>query len=142
MIKFDEKIVGVWFLSTTAEQDWMAALSEVAPGKYELNYRFRYYDPESKDPWDGKDRKNWYKGTIESSREEAIDGIRKVGTAMVVFGAVGELYEVLNDNGFEKFLEEFQAQPWVFARKEAKPEGVEDFKEFMKSIGADDGSPV
>lgn len=143
MITFDEKIVGVWFLSTAVDQDWMAAITEIELGKvYELNYRFRYYHPESQNPWDEMDRKSWYKGVIQGPREFAIEGVRQVGKSMVNLGSVGELYEVLNNGDYAKFLEEFQAQPWVFSRQETGVEDDEEFEQFMKDIGADDNPTI
>jgi hypothetical protein len=141
MMKFDKKTVGVWFLVTTEKQDWLATLSEVEPNaKYELTYRFRYYSPESVDPWDGKDRKSWYSGVVNGTREAAITGLREVGNALVLFGAIGHLDEVLNEGDFEDFIRRFRARPWVFSREE-EPDDEKD-KDFMASLDADDGKKV
>lgn len=144
MITVDDKIVGIWFLLVTKEQDWLAGISEVVPDEeYVLNYRFRYYNPESTGVWDGnKDKKYWYTGTIKGTKQTAIDGIRKVGRALELLGSVGDFQEVLNTSGLEKFLKEFQAQPWVYARAQkeeedpAKQEKDEEFKKFMLNLGA------
>ena len=118
MIKFDETCVGVWFVQTTETQDWMAGITEIEPDKkYEINYRFRYYNPESEDPWDGKDKKNWYKGTASCTREYAIQSMRVMVQGMKMMGAIGEPGEVVNNGDYNDFMERFVAQPWVHAKK-------------------------
>ena len=121
MIIFDEKIVGVWFLSTIKnKQDWLAAVREIEPdAKYELVYRFRYYKDDK--PYDSADTKNWYKGEITGTRSYVIAAIRSVA-AKLAWAARQPLYEVMNDRGLNQFMRDFEKQPWAFARMMSKEE--------------------
>lgn len=124
MITVDEKIVGIWYVQTLDTQDWMAALREVEPDqKYELIYRFRYYSAESENPFDGKDKKNWYEGTVSGTRHYCIGALRSVAEALVATGAVGQLYEVLNDDrDLKAFLKKYQDLPFVHMRMQPPSE--------------------
>ena len=122
MIMFDEKIVGVWFLDTIpGRQDWLAAIRELEPErKYEMTYRFRYYDgDQTKSPFDDRDKKNWYRGEIAQTRAFVVAGIRSAAKQLEAVSD-GKLYELMNDGGIEKFKREFQDLPFVFARVEKK----------------------
>lgn len=120
MIEMDDKIVAIWFLSTTPEQDWMAAVRVIEEDrKYELVYRFRYYKDDK--VFDSDDKKNWYKGEITATRSYVIAALRLVGQTMA--SAHGnQLYELLNEDGdIGKFMREFEKMPFAFVRMEPKP---------------------
>lgn len=121
MIRFDEKIVGVWFTSTIpAKQDWLAAIREIEPDvKYELTYRFRYYEDDKF--FDSKDKKNWYQGTISGTRNYVVLTFRQVAKALAD-KAEGSSYEVMNDKGYDDFMRRFNDQPFVVAKMLSKEE--------------------
>lgn len=125
MIEFDENIVAIWYLVTIQNhQDWMAAISEVEPdNKYMLRYRFRYYKDDK--VFDSDDKRNWYEGTCTGTRNYVIATIRFIAQQLEQ-KADGELYEVINDHGYDQFMREFQQQPFVFMRMEKK--GVSSVK--------------
>jgi hypothetical protein len=100
-IEIDEKIVAIWYLRTLPDQDWMAGLRELEPNqKYSFTYRFRYYKDDK--AFDSKDVKNWYEGTVNSTRNEAIEAFRFLGKTMEVM-ATDKLYEFINDGDLENF---------------------------------------
>jgi len=123
MIKFDEKLVGVWFLATTRTEDWMCAVREIEPEKtYEVIYRFRYYSKESTDPFDEKDGKSWYEGSVQGTRHYVISVMRAVTAMMELAGTVGKTYEILNENGIGDFQKRFMDAPFVFVKQMPKAE--------------------
>ena len=121
MIEFDEKIVGVWFLTTIPDkQDWLAAIRELKPdAEYELTYRFRYY--EDKKVWDSKDKKNWYKGTLTGTKNYVVMTFRQVAKGLAEHSPA-PLYEVMNDRGYDDFIRRFQDQPFVTSKMLSKEE--------------------
>ena len=147
MIKLDEKTVGVWFLNTTETQDWLCTIREIEPdAKYEIVYRFRYYaDNGSRDPFDGSDQKNWYKGAGKMTRHYAISSMRFMMEQLKAAGAVGDPYELLMENGdVEAFFREFQKAPFVFAKQISKEEAenldIEDNDELRRDQGKEVGT--
>ena len=119
MMTLDEKIVGIWYLVTIQNhQDWMAAIREIEPDKkYELTYRFRYYKDDK--AFDSEDKKNWYSGICTGTRSYVIACISFTAKQLEL-KADGELYELLNDHGYDKFIREFQDAPFVYMRHEEK----------------------
>jgi hypothetical protein len=116
MIELDDKIVGLWFLYTTEKQDWMLGVRELEPDqKYELIYRFRNYKDDKY--FDSEDEKNWYGGTTTSTRNYMILSARSMGEQLLAAGAIGSLYEFLNDKGLKAFLEELANAPFAFMRQ-------------------------
>ena len=115
MIKFDNKIVAIWYLVTIQNhQDWMAAIREIEPEqKYELTYRFRYYKDDK--AFDSDDKRNWYEGICTGTRSYVTAAIRATAKALEET-ADGDLYELLNDHGYDQFIREFQDMPFVFMR--------------------------
>lgn len=119
----DEKTVGIWFLPTTENQDWMATVREIEPdAKYELVYRFRYYKDDK--VFDSEDEKNWYKATATGTRAFVLAGIR-MAASMMAEHAIGKLYEIINDGDFAEFSRKFMDAPFVFARQVTKEETSE-----------------
>lgn len=120
MIEFDDKVVALWFLSTIENhQDWLAVVREIEPDvKYELVYRFRYYDgDQSKNPFDDGDKKNWYKGTLDGTRAYVLASLCMVAKELED-KADGTLYEMVNDKGIEDFGRRFRDMPFTWARAE------------------------
>jgi hypothetical protein len=125
-ILFDEKIVGVWFLSTISDhQDWMAAVREIEPDKkYELTYRFRYYTgDQTKNPFDDGDRKSWYKGQVSGTRAYVVASIRMVAKELER-RADGDLFELMNDGDLQKMMRKFADMPFVYAKAKGEKDNV------------------
>jgi hypothetical protein len=122
MIEFDEKIVGVWYLVTIPNKtDWMAAIREIKPDeKYELIYRFRYYNEEGDLGPFNDDKKNWFKGLISGTKNYVVFSLRAVAQNLSSACEHGPVYEVLNDGDLEDFIRRFQNQPFVFVRAMGK----------------------
>jgi len=120
-ILMDEKIVAIWFLATIpGHQDWMAGLREIVPDeKYELTYRFRYYEDDK--IFESKDKKNWYEGEVSGTRSYCIAAVRSVGQMMAKVTAGGQkLYELVNEGDLAEFGRRFRDMPFAFARMESK----------------------
>jgi len=128
MIKFDEKIVGVWYLQTTETQDWLCAIREIEPDqKYELTHRFRYYKDDK--AFDSKDKKNWYRGTITGTRHYVLEVMKPLVQDLKELGAVGEPYELINNGDYDDFLRRFQDAPFVYAKQVSKEEAEKMMEE-------------
>jgi hypothetical protein len=120
MIIFDEKIVGVWFLSVAPGVDWLAAVREVEPElKYELTYRFRYHKDDKS--FDSKDEKHWYEGTVSGTRNYVTMTIRSLAKEMRDRSGHYDRYsyELLNDGDLDAFMRKWQDAPFVFGRMES-----------------------
>lgn len=112
-IELDDKIVGIWFVGMD-KSDFLAAVREIIPEeKYELKYRFRYYEDDK--AFDSADRKHWYQGTVSATRNYAVLSIRKM-VNMFTESVGGEMYELLNDKGFDVFVREFKDLPFHYVR--------------------------
>lgn len=123
MIEFNEKIIGIWYVSTIPdEQDWMGAVSEIAPEeKYKLVYRFRYYKDDK--IFESEDKRNWYRCECSGSRAYCIASLRNVAKGLADAAGGQQVYETINNGDYQDFLRRFQAQPFVFMRMESKPDG-------------------
>jgi hypothetical protein len=120
-IEFDEKIVAIWYVSTVPDkQDWMAALREVEPDqKYLLKYRFRYYKDDK--VFDSDDKRNWYEGFCTGTKNYCVLSIRAVAAQLAKTANNARVYETLNEGDYNDFMKRFEAQPFVFMRRETKP---------------------
>jgi sigma54-dependent transcription regulator len=116
MIELDETVAGIWILQITPTQDWLAAIREIEPNqKYELTYRFRYYNDDK--VFDSDDEKNWYRGTLTGTRAYVLGTFREVAKNMESI-AVGNLCELLNDKGIEDLKRRLFDAPGIYARQE------------------------
>ena len=71
-IKKGRYFVGCWFICGDEARDWMAAIFRDSPEEdWTFRYRFRYYNSESKDVFDGKDEKRFYEVMLKGSLTEA-----------------------------------------------------------------------
>ena len=115
-IVLDERTVGVWYMKTLDTQDWMGAILEVKPNEeYLITYRFRYYNDNV--AFNSSDHKSWYMARCKATtRHYAIASIRFVLKELKHAGAIGEMYELLNDNGLEEFERRFMNAPFAFAK--------------------------
>ena len=64
-------VLGMWFITDKRDQDWLAHVYRDGDGPWHLEYRFRYYSAESKNPFDGKDEKSHYAFVIRGEKTEA-----------------------------------------------------------------------
>lgn len=119
-IKFDEKIVAIWYVMTVpGKQDWMAAIREVEPdNKYELTYRFRYYNDDK--IFESDDKRNWYAGTCTGTRSYCIFSLRSAAAALAE-AAHAQVFETINEGDYKDFMKRFEAQPFVFMRRQNTP---------------------
>src|SRR5262245_28055856 len=71
---------GVWFVAYRQHDLMVMAWQETVLSAVVVRLRFRTYDPESTDPWDGKDPKSWY--TIQPEAEplggDVVQGLQRV----------------------------------------------------------------
>jgi hypothetical protein len=75
MLSFDkmEYLAAMWFVGSAPGdlqigRDWVAVLFRAkGDSQWKGEYRFRYYHPGGRDPFDEKDQKNWYGFTVDSS---------------------------------------------------------------------------
>ena len=115
-IEFTEDTVGVWFVGMVGK-DWMCGVSRAGEGRFAFKYRIRYYEHPT-DPWDGKDRKSWYKGTATGTRAGMIENIRQLAAGVRVLAGGGELHECVRgeQESMDAFMDRFLAMPFVHAR--------------------------
>lgn len=132
MIEFNENAVGVWFVAFEGK-DWMCGMTRHGAG-FKFQYRFRYYD-DPEDPWDGKDRKSWYEGTSNDTRDMVIAKLRSMAFMVMHVGRVGEFHECVRepDEPLAHYLERFTNMPFVHKRtmtdEEYRKEYGEDLPE-------------
>ena len=119
MIIMDESIRGIWFCTLIpGEQDFLLSLRNTAEEQYEIIYRFRYYN--SDDPFDEKDKKSWYSGTIKGRNEkEVIAKIHEVFPFIIAASDADDFTELLRgDQSLDEFMEKFMEQDFVHAKQE------------------------
>lgn len=118
LIQVDERLVGIWYLRTTPEQDWMGGLSRGKGRALELSYRFRTYQ-DNGDPFSGGDPKDCFRTRIEKSESGAIESVRAIVRHLKeMAGSEHPIYEVLVENGdIKEFVQRLRAQPWMHARQ-------------------------
>lgn len=115
-IRLDEKTIGIWYIKLSPGSDYLASMRDDGDGKMRLDYRFRYY--KDANAFDSEDEKSWYTGTTKSTREEALESIRRIISVMeTISGNRGA--ELLIENGdVQKFLVELRKQPWAHTKTE------------------------
>ena len=117
-IKFNESLRGIWFCSSIpGEQDFLLSLNRITEEQYEVTYRFRYYN--SADPFDEKDKKNWYSAKITGkSEKEIIDSIRTLlGYLLAKDDDIYPAEILRGDRTLDEFMDEFMKQDFVHAQK-------------------------
>jgi hypothetical protein len=127
-VLLDEKVAAIWFAPTSRTSDFMACLRRAEEsGSFTLTYRFRYYHPGSRHPFDGKDERSWYEyGISEQPEQHVIETIRAIVEGMVAASiATGmqesapKVYELVRgDLPLRKFIDLFTALPFVHSQKE------------------------
>lgn len=106
----EDRIISAWFVDGE-NKNWMATLYERG-GKICLEYRFRYYNPESKDPFDGKDRKSGYVGEFKGKSVDAVAAVQKLAESLAAdFHSTAERVDINGD--IHKFMEKLAGLPWA-----------------------------
>lgn len=116
----DDSIVAIFFLGAAPVPgvDWMMSVNEVQPNKaYKLVWRFRYYN--TADPFDTKDKKNWYEGEVSATRAKALAGAQTVAHEIRNLSSKPELYHAIvrgESETVKSFLDRFTKLPFVHSR--------------------------
>lgn len=119
----DVYVIGIWFVAGD-EKDWMLTASrrnDDPPGRFSIEYRFRYYSPDSVDPFDGADDKSWYSGTIDAPEwkvEEAQDIVARM--IRDNWGARRYYKIVVRGDGLKAYRKLIKA-PWAHLQRGAEP---------------------
>jgi hypothetical protein len=126
MIEFKDGnyYLGVWFVGGK-DTDWMGcAWHEKDNPNWIFRARFRYHNPESKSPFDNKDRKSFMNFGVDGSKKSEEQIIKDVGMiARLVglrLGVEPEFVEIRGDK--DKALFNLAMQPWAHVRMLGKDE--------------------
>ena len=135
MIEFDESIIGIWFMTTDRDQDFMLGLNSEGD-HLRMRYRFRYYNPESQRSHDGKDKKNWFSAVVTAPRAEAIAKMEAclnqfALAAQRMFESSPKIWSLVRGESetVGDFIDRFKAAPFAnfkeMSQEEAKALGLE-----------------
>ena len=113
MINLNEKSIGIWYLQTLPDQDFMGHLGW-EDGKLIFTHRFRYY----KDDLIGfqsKDDKHWYRTDMTKvGVEGAIQFVDRMLEKLVESGAKSKPDKILMKNGDpNSIIQEMKTRPWA-----------------------------
>lgn len=127
---------GYWFVGDGKTYDWLL-VSWREGDRVRGKFRHRYYAPDSKDPWDEKDRKSWYEftGKIGDRTDEDVCntydimalGITEVGIKCGQFPP-DTVFDIQTNHVCahgDKFAEELSKAPFVYKRKMSRKEAAE-----------------
>ena len=117
MIEFKEGnyYIGFWFVGGK-DTDWLAAVwREQSSPNWIFWARFRYHNPESKDPFDDKDGKSPMDFVVDGTKKSEDDIIRDVAVIAALIGLrLGVEPEFVPVRGdCDKALFELAMQPWA-----------------------------
>lgn len=118
MFNFTEKNrhwLAIWFLSAP-DQDFMGTLYRDPDSEkdvYTFEYRLRFYNPTSTNPFDGKDEKIWYKMYLRGASSQEV--VNKIATPLAeVAQSYGEPLNYLYVDGDNmKAMQLLAQQPWA-----------------------------
>src|SRR5262245_2499816 len=124
-IRIDENIIAIWYCDLGPGEDYMMGVSRCDAG-IKFAYRVRHHSPDSKDPFDGKDVKNWNEFyAIDRDEEKAIDAAREMVKGLVGL-AVGlkritlphKIYELVRgDATLEEFADKLTKAPFAHVQR-------------------------
>lgn len=115
--EINEQLLAIWFMPVTTTSDWLAALARTDDGRLRFTSRMRYYNPESTDPHDGKDKKSEYSGVIDGPEDVVLEQVRTAARVLTEH-ADGPLHELIRGSRSpEQFLDELLRQPWAHAKR-------------------------
>lgn len=125
---------GIWFIGD-GRSDWMASLFK-NDGRWVLEYRFRYYDPNdpNNDAHSGKDKKSWCraegKDDSDETAEKLADGINKVLRPVMEFRYLSKMdfVDMHCRNDEPRFIEQLSSRKWAHMKKVTK----EEFEKLVK----------
>lgn len=112
-----------WFVGgSKSGVDFLAALwRDEGSVEWHLQYRFRYYNPESKDPFDNKDRKSWFNMAFKSEEEKAISAGEMIATMThMKYGGLFDRIPIKSSDP-KTVAVMFERAPWAFMREEPPP---------------------
>ena len=127
MIELNERVIGMWYIQLTPDQDFLSSLFTTEEGELKGVYRFRYYKDDK--TFHSDDQKNWYSMTItDDTISESVEKFRLVFNKLRHMSGTDEAYEILMDeNGVDDFMERFAKLPFVHVQaltpEEAKAQG-------------------
>lgn len=124
-IVIDENIIAIWFCDLGPDEDYMMSLSR-HEGGIRFIYRVRHHHPDSKDPFDGKDGKDWSAfETGNPDEAKAIDAARSMVKGLVgVAASMGrvtlphKIFELVRGaSTVEEFGKRLMESPWAHAQR-------------------------
>lgn len=116
--------VGFWFVGGT-DKDWFATVyREQDQTKWHLVHRFRYHNAKSTDPFDDKDKKNFYQAAVDGDKKDEkqiIEDMNKLAAVVgLQFGVKPEFVDVRGDG--DRALFRLAMQPWAHVKMGKLPE--------------------
>jgi hypothetical protein len=116
--------VGFWFVGGS-DRDWFACVyREQGQTNWILVHRFRYHSDESTDPFDNKDKKNYYQSSADGNvkdEKQVIEDMNKLASVVgLQFGAKVEFVPVSGDG--DKAMFDLAMQPWAHVKNGRLPE--------------------
>jgi hypothetical protein len=107
--------LGFWFIGGE-DTDWFGvAWRDAGSDHWTFHARFRYHDPASVDPFDGKDQKSPMAFHIDASKKSEDDIIRDIGLIAALIGQrlkVEPQFVAVRGNR-DKLLYQLALQPWA-----------------------------
>ena len=124
--KFGEKadyFHGIWFVPLTPDSDWMGCLKR-NEGRWVFEYRFRYYSPESKNPHDDKDEKNWFVLRTKDDSPELLEKMLEMINKIILSfsehtGHSADFVDLQCQADDPKIFFELGSRPWAHCKIQA-----------------------
>lgn len=122
MIKFDENTIAVWMIPMPPDKDYFCALMWTG-NQFEAVGRLRIYNPESTDPFDGKDIKRWVRKQLGPlvTQSEALENVRNI--IRQIAGLGGFQVEEVMAGSADDWFKILTAKNWIHMQGEAIPKG-------------------
>jgi hypothetical protein len=136
-IELNDDTVALWYMQITERSDWLAHLAKTDdPEVFKFDYRFRYYEGDQSLQFEkSEDKKNWYTGTLNRSREDAIQVVRDMRKHLCeVDGDIPDedCYELIRepDESPIQFMDRLREMPFsqseTITPEEARARGISD----------------
>lgn len=111
-------ILGTWFAEQMGFGNFIATVKRGKDGKWEGEYRFRYYVDDKQ--FDSQDKKRFYRFTADCSEEKMLELMREVFEFVKPMYPNGPYDEMIVQGSADKFMELAQDRPWFNISKEKK----------------------
>jgi hypothetical protein len=118
--------VGAWYLYDAThphlqKQDWFATVfREEGESVWHLRYRHKYYN--SPDPFDPKDRRSSYSGTLSGmSEQQIIETMEQMTTKLCEVGGFKRDFIYFGTDDGEAVIERMKARPYLHAQIIERP---------------------